>query len=209
MRELLTRYVDEQTPEEAPPFEYVERAARGRKARSRAVAALVTAVVVAGGATLAVIDRPRADQEPAGPEMVVTVDVHTGEPTEGLLDDGPPPEQFRYGKTVLVLAGELRIASVTTDPQRPTVLTVALPREPTSSYNMCLPDTVVRILSQDRASIRVAAYRYRLGSESIEGQQCAPRQFNGDNLVVDLDLRRPVGSRTVYAGAAGKRVLQY
>ncbi|MFF1816667.1 hypothetical protein ACFVWG_05195 [Kribbella sp. NPDC058245] len=210
MRELLTQYVDEQTPEEAPPFEYVERAARGRKTRNRVTAALVTAVVVAGGATLAVIDRPQADPAPAGPEMVVTLDADTGEPiVPGLLDDGPPPKEFKIGKTTMVLAGELRIAAVNADPDHPEYLTVELPYDMTSSYSSCLPDTVVRILSQDESSIRVAAYRYRLGSDEAEGQQCYPPRTNGEFLLIQLNLRRLLGARTVYAGATGKRILQY
>ncbi len=204
MHELLSRYVDEQTPEEAPPFEYVERAARGRKTRNRVTVAMVTALFVAGGATFAVVDRPRADQEPAGPETVVTVPV-----TAGLLDDGPPPSEFRYGRTRMLLAGEVRIISVKADPEQPTVLTVEVPQDMTSSY-FCLPNTVVRILDQDDKSVRLAAYRYRLAGDQPENQQCSPLRLTSDgNQAVELELRRPVGIRTVYAGAAGKRTLQY
>ncbi|GAA1717995.1 hypothetical protein ACFTSF_29460 [Kribbella sp. NPDC056951] len=204
MHELLNRYVDEQTPEEAPPFEYVERAARGRKNRNRVTVAMVTALFVAGGATFAVVDRPRADQEPAGPETVITVP-----PTEGLLDDGPPPSEFRYGRTSMLLAGEARIISVRSDPERPTFLTVEVPPDLTSSY-ICLPNMVVRILEQDDKSIRLAAYRYRLAADQPEHQKCTPlRLTSRGNQEVDIDLRQPLGIRTVYAGAAGKRVLQY
>jgi hypothetical protein len=202
MHELLNRYVDEQTPSEAPPFEYVERAARGQKTRNRVTATLVTTVVVAGAAALAVVDRPRADQAPAGPETVVT------QPVQGILDDGPPPERFRYGRTEMLLSGEVRITSVTYDPAQPTVLTVNVPKDLTSSY-ACLPDTVVRILSQDDKSVRIAAYRYRLGAEQDENQTCDQVWMAGPQATVPLNLRSPVGIRTVYAGAAGQRILQY
>jgi len=202
MHELLNRYVDEQTPSEAPPFEYVERAARGRKNRNRVTATLVTAAVVAGAATLAVIDRPRADQAPAGPKTVVT------QPVQGILDDGPPPEKFRYGRTEMLLAGEVKITSVKYDPEEPTVLTVTAPRDLTSSY-ACLPDTIVRILSQDDTSVRIAAYRYRLSGEQDENQTCDQAWLAQTTVSVPLNLRSPVGIRTVYAGAAGKRILQY
>ncbi|GAB3926165.1 hypothetical protein GCM10029976_020430 [Kribbella albertanoniae] len=204
MHELLNRYVDEQTPEEAPPFEYVERAARGRKTRSRVTVAMVTALFVAGGATFAVVDRPRADQEPAGPETVVTVRV-----TEGLSDDGPPPSEFKYGRTRMLLAGEARIISVQVDPAEPTVLLVEVPQDMTSSF-YCLPNMVVRILEQDDKSVRVAAYLYRLASDQPENQRCSPlATTSAGNQLVHLDLRRPVGIRTVYAGAVGQRTLQY
>ncbi|MFI5734744.1 hypothetical protein ACIA49_31820 [Kribbella sp. NPDC051587] len=211
MRELLTQYVDEQTPEEAPPFEYVERAARGRKTRNRVTATLVTGVVVAAGGMLAVIDRPQAaDPAPAGPEMVITQDVRTGELiVPGLLDDGPPPKQFKYGKTTMVLASEVRIVGVNGEPDHPEYLTVQLPHDATSSSVSCLPDTVVRILRQDDTSIRVAAYRYRPGGDEAVGQQCFPVRIEGRHQVVQLNLRRLLGARTVYAGAAGKRILQY
>lgn len=204
MHELLSRYVDDQTPEEAPPFEYVERAARTRKTRSRVTVAMVTAIFVAGGAAFAVVDRPRADQAPAGPETVITVP-----PTEGLLDDGPPPTEFKYGRTSMLLAGEARIISVTADPEKPTVLMVEVPQDMTSSY-MCLPNMVVRILDQDDKSVRLAAYRYRLATDQPESQRCSPLATSSTgNQLVQLDLRRPLGIRTVYAGAAGQRVLQY
>jgi len=202
MHELLNRYVDEQTPSEAPPFEYVERAARGRKTRNRMTAAVVTGVVVAGAATLAVVDRPRADQAPAGPKTTIT------QPVQGILDDGPPPDRFRYGRTEMLLSAEVRITSVKYDPAQPTVLTVTVPKDLTSSY-ACLPDTIVRILSQDDKSVRIAAYRYRLGGEQDENQTCDEVWMAAPQATVPLNLRSPVGIRTVYAGAAGKRTLQY
>ncbi|TDD53559.1 hypothetical protein E1263_27850 [Kribbella antibiotica] len=203
MRELLTQYVDEQTPEEAPPFEYVERAARGRKIRSRVTAALVTAVVVAGGATLAVIDQPRAEEAPVAPSTTISID-----PTVGLLDDGPPPDSFRYGKTVMLLVGEIQITSVRVSKGQPGVLLVGVPPNVASSWD-CLPDTVVRILKQDEHSIRVAAYRYSVAPDATDSPECNPLGTDNHPSVIQLDLRQPVDGRTVYAGEAGKRILQY
>ncbi|WP_405058053.1 hypothetical protein OG474_35675 [Kribbella sp. NBC_01505] len=210
MRELLTRYVNEQTPEEAPPFEYVERAARSRKTRNRLVTALVATAVIAGGATLAVVDRPRADPAPAAPaapeQAVITMDVQTGEVKTGLLDDGPPPDSFKYGKTVMLLVGEIRITSVTAAKDQPGVLLVGVPPNSASSWD-CLPDTVVRILQQDDNSVRVAAYRYSLAPDPTESPQCNPLGTDNHPSVIQLNLRRPVDGRTVYAGVGGKRAV--
>ncbi|GAA0616446.1 hypothetical protein HPO96_00305 [Kribbella sandramycini] len=193
MREQLTEYVDEQTPAEAPPFEYVERAARGRRTRNRLTAAVVAAVVMAAVATFAVVDRPRADQQPVAP------------PTEQVkqdFSDGPPPENFRYNSTLMVLLGEVRITSITALPDQPMSLQVTVP----PGKSRCVPDTVVQILHEDAKSVRIAAYRYQLAPDQVEDVKCdllaAPRP-------VQLELQRPLTNRTVYAGAAGSRALPY
>ncbi|WP_433168484.1 hypothetical protein [Kribbella sp. CA-247076] len=201
MRELptkvLVQYVDEHTPEEAPPFEYVERAVQARR-RRRTVLTTAAAVVAVAGAVVATVDLPRAEQEPAGPETTQTT------PTPNYLDDGPPPAQFKVGTTLLVLAAEVPISSAEVDPLSPTELVLEVPRDPYVA-EPCVPTTVVRILSQDASTVRVAAYRYTVGPDQSEGRQCVkPRETP---TVVHLDLRTPVGDRTVYAGSTGYRTL--
>jgi hypothetical protein len=197
MREVLVEYVDEQTPDEAPPFEYVERAVRARRRRRR-VLATAAAMVVVTGAVIATVGQPRAEQEPAGPETTMTT------PTPGFLDDGPPPAQFKVGTTLMVLNGETAISSVRPDPRQPSVLIVEVPRDPNVA-EVCVPNTVVRILAQDSATVRIAAYRYDVGPDQNAGRQCV--QPDPNPAAVHLDLRRPLGGRTVYGGSTGTRIL--
>jgi hypothetical protein len=193
MREVLVEYVDEQTPEEAPPFEYVERAVRVRR-RRRNVLATAAAVVAVAGAVVATVDLPRASQEPAGPETTVTT------PVRGYLDDGPPPAQFKVGATLLQLQGETSVSSVTVDPRQPSMLIVEVPRDPYVA-EACLPTTVVRILAQDSSTVRIAAYRYVVGPDQNEGRQCVKPDENP--TLVHLDLRTPLDGRKVYGGSTG------
>ncbi|MEI8411118.1 MULTISPECIES: hypothetical protein [unclassified Kribbella] len=194
MREVLVEYVDEQTPEEAPPFEYVERAVRARR-RRRNVLATAAAVIAVVGAVVATVDLPRAEQEPA--EVTTT-------PTPGYLDDGPPPAQFKVGTTLLVLEGETTVSSVKLDPQRPSMLIVEVPRDAYVA-EACLPNTVVRILAQDSSTVRIAAYRYVVGPDQNEGRQCVKPAETP--TAVHLDLRTPLDGRKVYAGTTGHRTL--
>jgi len=60
--DLLIEYVDEHTPEEARPFEYVERALRRRRYRSRLVAVAAVVGVIGGAATVTSLRRQRADE---------------------------------------------------------------------------------------------------------------------------------------------------
>ncbi|TCO23368.1 hypothetical protein EV652_109194 [Kribbella steppae] len=192
--EVLVEYVDEQTPEEAPPFEYVERAVRARR-RRRNVLATAAAVIAVAGAVVATVDLPRAEQEPA--EVITT-------PTPGYLDDGPPPAQFKVGTTLLVLQAETAVSSVRLDPHRPSMLIVEVPRDPYVAA-ACVPTTVVRILGQDASTVRIAAYRYAVGPEQNEGRQCV--QPDETPTAVHLDLRQALDGRKVYAGSTGYRTL--
>lgn len=192
MREALMEYVDELTPAEAPPFEYVERTARQRRHRRRVVLAAVAAVVVVIGGVAATVGLPRAGEEPAGPEE-----------TTNTLDDGPPPSQFKVGTTVMVLQGEIGVMSATPVPDHPSVLMVSV-GPGMGAPEPCVPSTVVRILSQDNASVRIAAYRYTAVVDQPETRHCRP---STGAIAVDLDLRRPLGDRTVYAGSSGQRAV--
>jgi hypothetical protein len=195
MREVLVEYVDEQTPEEAPPFEYVERAVRARR-RRRNMLATAAAVVAVAGAVVATVDLPRAEQEPAGPETTVT--------TPGFLDDGPPPAQFKIGTTLMMLEGETLISSVTADPRQPSMLIVEVPRDQYVA-EACMPSTVVRILAQDASTVRIAAYRYTVGPDQNEGRQCV--KPDETPTAVHLDLRQALDGRKVYAGSTGNKTL--
>jgi hypothetical protein len=192
--EVLVEYVDEQTPQEAPPFEYVERAVRARR-RRRNLLASAAAVIAVVGAVVATVDLPRAEQEPA--------DVTTT-PTLGYLDDGLPPAQFKVGTTLLVLAGETRVSAVRPDPDQPSMLIVEVPRDPRVA-EACVPTTVVRILAQDSSTVRIAAYRYVVGPEQNVGRQCV--EPDETPTAVHLDLRQPLDGRKVYAGSTGSRTL--
>jgi hypothetical protein len=198
MREVLVEYVDEQTPEEAPPFEYVERAVRARR-RRRNVLATAAAVVAVAGAVVATVDLPRAEREPAGPETTVTTT-----PAPGFLDDGPPPAQFKIGTTLMVLEGETAISSVKADPRRPSMLIVEVPRDQYVA-EACVPTTVVRILAQDASTVRIAAYRYTVGPDQNEGRQCV--KPDETPTAVHLDLRQALDGRKVYAGSTGYKTL--
>jgi len=126
MRDLLTEFVDERTPQEAPPFEYVEQAARERRRRKYVVsAAIATVVVVAGGA--AVIGRPSAAPGPSGPTPAITA------VAPNPLDEGAPPEQFKIGSTLMLLRGEIAVTAVTLDPASPSRLVVNVERDEIAS----------------------------------------------------------------------------
>ncbi|TCO51734.1 hypothetical protein EV646_101728 [Kribbella antiqua] len=193
--DLLVEYVDERTPEEAPPFSEVELVARSRRRRRHVLTAAAAMVAVAGVAVVS-IDRPRAE-EPVAPQVTTTA-------TPGHLDDGPPPAQFRNGTTLMVLRGEILVSSVRVDPGRSSVLVVEVPSDPYVA-EACVPQTVVRILSQDAGSVRIAAYRYSVAPDSTSNRQCV--KPGTDPTAVYLDLRSPLADRVVYAGSSGTRVV--
>ncbi|WP_405066019.1 hypothetical protein OG558_30075 [Kribbella sp. NBC_01510] len=196
MRSPLVEYVDKQTPDEAPPFEYVEQAVRERRRRKYVVSAAVAAVVVVAG-IIAGIGVPRALREPVTPEPTPTV------PAPTALDDGPPPQQFRIGSIRLLLRGEIAVTAVTPDPDASVLIVNVAPDE--IAIEPCAPNTIVRILSQDDQSIRVAAYRYGVGPDQNEGHLCAQRSRAPTTL--RIRLRSPLDGRTVYAGSTGQRVV--
>lgn len=193
--DLLIEYVDEQTPEEAPPFEYVERGVR-RQRRTRALVASMAVAGVVLGAAFTTNSLNRAEEPVVSPSTVST-------PTVGLLDDGPPPQQFKFGTTVLVLDQEVPVKAVRADPQRPTQLTVEVARD--ADAGTCLPHTMVRILSQNSTEVRIAAYRYSISPDQPETQECV-KDWSG-SLQIPLDLRRELGIRTVLAGSTGNRIV--
>ena len=107
-----------------------------------------------------------------------------------------PPQQYKIGTTLILLRGEIAVTSVQLDPDHLSVLTVAvepdeIPIEP------CLPNTVVRILSQDAYSVRIAAYRYGVGPDQNEGHQCTNPGPAPTTLGLDLQspLAEPHGVR--------------
>lgn len=191
-RQLLTEYVDEQTPEQAPPFEGVRQGVR-RKKRQRGLLAVAAVVAVATATALGTTDL-RGTDEPAAP---VTT------PTTGVLDDGPPPAQFKFGTTLMLLQEEIPVTAVRPLPGSPSVLVVETSRRPVVGET-CLPHTVVRILDQDAATVRIAAYRYSAAPDEPGGGECAKPP--GGTVRVHLDLRSALGDRTVLAGSTGQRV---
>ncbi|MEV8371989.1 hypothetical protein AB0P21_04590 [Kribbella sp. NPDC056861] len=193
--ELLIEYVDEQTPSEAPPFEYVERAVRRQRRTRKVLTAAVVAVVVAGGAAFAATGVQRADTQPAEQPT-------TSVPVAGVLDDGPPPVQFKYGSTTMILDREIPVTAVLRDPDSTSGLIVEVPRGDSAT---CLPHTVVRILSQTADQARIAAYRYSVAPETPEGVQCVKPQ--GGPLKIPLNLRWELGGRKVVAGSTGDRAV--
>ena len=199
MRDLQTQklieYVDEQTPEEAPPFEFVQRGVR-RQRRTRALVASVAVAVVAVGGAFTANGLNRAE-EPADPPVPVTT------PTAGLLDDGLPPDSFKVGNAELVLDKEIPVKSVHADPARPTTVIVEVARDTNSGT--CLPHTMVRILSQDSTTVRLAAYRYSVAPDQPETGECTKEWST--SLRIPLDLRRELGIRTVLAGSTGHRIV--
>jgi hypothetical protein len=198
MRDLLTDYVDEQTPEEAPPFEYVEQAVRERRRRRRVVAGAVAAVLLVAGVSGA-IGVPRTLREPAAPEDTPSA------PLRGYLDDGAPPVQFRIGSTLLVMRGEIAVTGVREDPANPYGVIVSVERDAVA-VEPCSPNTMVRILSQDNLAVRVAAYRYSVAPDQHEGHLCQRKSVAPTSLTVEL--REPLGTRTVYAGSTGERTVR-
>ncbi|NEA33051.1 hypothetical protein [Streptomyces sp. SID13031] len=195
--DLLIEYVEEQTPEEAPPFEYVAGAARRRRRNRKLVIAAATIGVVAGAATIVAVDAQRAEVGPAGPPTPTS-----STPEPGSLDVGPPPAQFKQGTTLLTLDREIEVTSVSRDPVSPSRLIVQATRGDTET---CTPHVIVRVLEQDTKTIRVAAYRYSVLPQSSVGMQCFRPQ--GEPLKTPLDLHWQVGNRRVLAGSAGNRVV--
>jgi hypothetical protein len=191
LHELLTEYVDERTPEQAPPFTQVERAVV-RQRRRRSLAAVAAVALVVGGVAAATLDQPRAEEDPATPP--------TRAPVLGVLDDGPPPARFKFGTTVMVLVGEIPIISVTPDPDSTDSLIVEAARD---NSGTCIPHTMVRILAQDTKTVRIAAYRYTVAPDQPETQQCL--KPGGKDLRIPLDLRWQLGNRRVLAGTTGNR----
>jgi len=188
----LTEYVTARTPDDAPPIEEVERAVKERRRRRYVVSAAVAAVVIVAGIA-AGLGLPRAETEPTiGLEMPQYV------------VDGPAPEHYKLGTTTILLRGEIAVTSARVDPDHLSVLTVGVERDEVA-IEPCLPNTVVRILSQDAYSVRIAAYRYGIGPDQNEGHQCtAPAPAP---TTLRLDLMSLLGSRTVYAGSTGERVV--
>jgi hypothetical protein len=188
----LAEYVDQCTPNEAPPVEDVVQAVKERRRRRYVLSAAVVAVVVVAGIA-AGLSLPRAETEPTiGLEM------------PAYLVDGPAPQQYKLGTTVVLLRGEIAVTSARVDPDHLSELIVGVepdevPIEP------CLPNTVVRILSQDAYSVRIAAYRYGIDADQNDGHQCTSPGPAPTTL--QLDLQSAVGNRTVYAGSDGERVV--
>jgi hypothetical protein len=192
MRDLLVEYVQERTPDEAPPFEELERAARDLRRRRYVVSAAVMAMVIVAGIA-GVLGYPRAATEPT-----------LGLELPKYAVDGPAPQQYKLGTTVILLRGEITVRWARVDPELVSVLTVGV--EPDEvAVEPCLPNTVVRILSQDGGSVRIAAYRYGIGPDQNEGHQC--NNPGPAPTILQLDLKTPLGNRTVYAGTTGERVV--
>jgi hypothetical protein len=194
--DLLTEYVDERTPEEARPFEYVERAMRRRR-RSRKVTAVAAMIgLVGGAATFAAVDRQRAEQSPAVPPTVTLT------LTLGDLDVGPPPQQFKQGTTLLTLDHEIEVTRAYPDPATTDRLIVEASR---GDSEACVPHVVVRVLEQNAKTIRVAAYQYSVLPQSSEGMQCFRPE--GKPFKGIIDLHWELGTRQVLAGTTGSRVV--
>lgn len=193
LHELLTEYVDKQTPEQAPPFTHVERVVR-RQRRRRNLTTVAVVALLAGGFAVTTVDRQRGAEDPATPPP------STSAPVLGVLDDGPPPAEFKFGTTLLVLDGEIPIVSVTADPNSTDGLIVEAAR---GNSEACVPHTMVRILAQDAKSVRIAAYRYSVAPDQPETQQCL--KPGGKDLRIQLDLRWQLGNRKVLAGTTGNR----
>ncbi|MEV4265532.1 hypothetical protein [Kribbella sp. NPDC049584] len=192
MRDLLVGYVAERTPDEAPPFEELERAARDLRRRRYVVSAAVVAMVIVAGIA-GVVGYPRAATEPT-----------LGLELPRYAVDGPAPRQYKLGTTVILLRGEITVRWARVDPELVSVLTVGV--EPDEvAIEPCLPNTVVRILSQDGGSVRIAAYRYGIAPDQNEGHQC--NNPGPAPTTLQLDLKTPLGNRTVYAGTTGERVV--
>src|SRR4051812_38303518 len=192
MRDLLVEYVEERTPDEAPPFEELERAARDLRRRRYVVSAAVVAMVIVAGIA-GVLGYPRAATEPT-----------LGLELPKYAVDGPAPQQYKLGTTVILLRGEITVKWARVDPELVSLLTVGV--EPDEvAIEPCLPNTVVRILSQDGGTVRIAAYRYGIAPDQNEGHQC--NNPGPAPTTLQLDLKTPLGNRTVYAGTTGDRVV--
>ncbi|GAA3544575.1 hypothetical protein [Kribbella ginsengisoli] len=192
--DLLTEYVDERTPGESRPFEYVERALRRRR-RGRIVLAVAATIGVIGGvATVAAVNWQRADESPT-----VTT---TTTPPPAFLDVGPPPPQFKQGTTLLTLDRELEVTRAYPDPATPDRLIVETTRGDTET---CVPHVVLRVLAQDAKTVRIAAYQYSVLPQSDEGMQCFRPE--GKPFKGILDLHWELATRQVIAGSTGNRVV--
>ncbi|WP_432949948.1 hypothetical protein ACQPXM_17800 [Kribbella sp. CA-253562] len=191
--ELLVEYVDEQTPEQAPPFAGVEQGARRRR-RQRNLLAVAAVVAVATVATITTQDIQRG-AEPSAPIST---------PTLGVLDDGPPPAQFKFGTTLMLLQKEIPVTAVRPVPGAPSVLAVEAPRSGQSGEG-CYPHTMVRILDQDATTVRIAAYRYVVAPDEPGSGECLKSQTG--SVKVELDLRTAIGNRRILAGSTGQRVV--
>ncbi|MFF0268780.1 hypothetical protein [Kribbella sp. NPDC004536] len=186
----VTEYGDTLTRADPPSLEDPERK---RRPYAMAAAAVAVAVVLIG---TAIATRPGIPR--AAPELTIGIE----QPAYAV--DGPAPQQYKLGSTVILLRGEIAVTSAQLDPDHLTVLDVGV--EPDGvAIEPCLPNTVVRILAQDGGSVRIAAYRYGIGPDQNEGHQCANR--GPAPTVLRLDLGSPLGNRTVYAGTAGERVV--
>jgi hypothetical protein len=156
--------------------------------------ATAAVVLFVGGVVVATATVPRAE-EPATPPVTPT-------PAVGLLDDGPPPQQFKFGNTLMLLGDEVPVSRVEVDPDSASTLIVEAPR---NADDTCLPHTMARILSQNDSTVRIAVYRYSVAPDQPETQLCV-KQGTGP-LRISLDLRRRVGDRTVLAGTTGNRAV--
>jgi hypothetical protein len=195
--ELLTEYVDERTPEEARPFEYVERAMRRRRRGRKLVAVAAAIGVIGGAATVTALDRQRADESPVVPPTVTT-----STPAPGSLDVGPPPPQFKQGTTLLTLDHEIEVTRAYPDPATTDRLIVEATR---GDSEACVPHVVLRVLEQDAKTVRIAAYQYSVLPQSDEGMQCFRPE--GKPFKGILDLHWELATRQVLAGATGNRIV--
>ncbi|MFI5708045.1 hypothetical protein [Kribbella sp. NPDC051620] len=191
--DLLTEYVDERTPEEPRPFEYVERALHRRRRGRIVMAVAATIGVIGGAATVTAVNRQHADESPA---------VTTTTPATSSMDVGPPPPQFKQGTTLLTLDHELEITRAYPDPATPDRLIVEATRGDTET---CVPHVVLRVLAQDAKAVRIAAYQYSVLPQSDEGMQCFRPE--GKPFKGILALHWQLATRQVLAGSTGNRVV--
>ncbi|GAA1160023.1 hypothetical protein GCM10009630_67690 [Kribbella jejuensis] len=186
----VVEYGDTLTDDDAPRVEDRERRRRPYVVTAAAVA---VAAVLIGIAFAARPTYRQADPEPT---------IGFRQPSYAV--DGPAPSRYKLGSTVILLRGEIAVTSAQLDPNHLTVLTVRV--EPDDvAIEPCLPNTIVRILSQDGGSVRIAAYRYGIAPDQNEGHQCANR--GPAPTMLRLDLGAPLGNRTVYAGTTGEHVV--
>ena len=197
----LVQYVDQQTPAQAPAFGGVEQVVRRRKRRRNlVVVAVVVLVVAAGGIATANL---RGAGELATPDTASPTAGPSTEPSVGRVDEGPPPGQFKFGETMLVLEGEIPVTAVR--PATGTFLTVEVARE-AAAGEACLPHAVARIVSQGTTRIRIAVYRYVVGPNQIGAMPECLRP-DAHPLQIQLDLGTPLGDRQVVAGSTGNHVV--
>lgn len=198
--DLLVKYVGENTPEDAPPFDHLIAAVRRRRRARRLVIAAAVVGLVAGAGAVSAFDAQRAKELPVAPP--VTTPTPASEPTRTLLLEGPPPEQFKSGSTVLVLAGEIKVITVRRDASNASRLLVDAER---GDSETCQPHALARVLAQTPTTVRIAAYRYTVASGQPEAPQCLNPERGPIQL--SLDIRSPLADRTVLAGSKGNRIL--